>query len=288
MSQSSGNAGLIVSWRLSRSECFGFQISTSVIFELPPTSNAARGLRHPPFIALWSKGRPVDSLTSSCTFTTMSLPHETLYLRNIDWKVKKEQLKRALFMLFTRHGKVLEVVALRKDGLRGQAFVVMESTAAATKAMQAEQGLVFFGKELMIEYARTPNRVLLGGGAPPPKKKRKLDEEAEDTTDEAGDKQPEQSAAADQQTPPAAPAIDTSQAPPSKFLLAQNLPSECNQLMLQMLFRQYQGFVDVRLPRPGLAFVEFDDEPHATVALEGLNGFQLSTTDTLQLGYGKE
>jgi len=75
--------------------------------------------------------------------------------------------------------------------------------------------------------------------------------------------------------------------PPSHILLAQNLPDECNEMMLSMLFRQYAGFKEVRMPRPGLAFVEYQDEAHATLALKGLNGFNLTTNETLSLTYGK-
>ena len=50
---------------------------------------------------------------------------------------------------------------------------------------------------------------------------------------------------------------------------------------------QYAGFKEVRIPRAGLAFIEFDTEPHATLALERLNGFKLTTTDALKLTYGK-
>ena len=75
--------------------------------------------------------------------------------------------------------------------------------------------------------------------------------------------------------------------PPTHILFAQDLPAECNQIMLEMLFRQYTGFKEVRIPREGLAFIEFDDEPHATLALQGLNGFKLTTDDTLALSYGK-
>ena len=37
---------------------------------------------------------------------SISTPNNTLYVSNIDWKIKKPLLKRALYMLFTRHGKV--------------------------------------------------------------------------------------------------------------------------------------------------------------------------------------
>ena len=75
--------------------------------------------------------------------------------------------------------------------------------------------------------------------------------------------------------------------PPSRILFAQDLPPDCNQMMLEMLFRQYSGYREVRIPREGLAFIEFDDEPHATLAFKGLNGFKLTTKDVLMLRYGK-
>jgi U2 small nuclear ribonucleoprotein B'' len=80
-------------------------------------------------------------------------PNATLYIKNIDWKIKKGLLRRALYSLFTRHGKVLEIITLRKDGLRGQAFVIMDSIAAATAALHAEQGFTLFQKDMVIEYA---------------------------------------------------------------------------------------------------------------------------------------
>ena len=90
--------------------------------------------------------------------------------------------------------------------------------------------------------------------------------------------------------PPPSPS-DKSQTPPtetpSNFLYATSLPPDCNTMMLAMLFRQYPGYKDVRIPRAGLGFIEFEDEPHATVALGALNGFKLTANDTLVLKYGK-
>ncbi len=75
--------------------------------------------------------------------------------------------------------------------------------------------------------------------------------------------------------------------PPSNILFADALPKDCNEMMLACLFRSYQGYKEVRIPRTGLAFIEFDDEPHASVALKALDGFKLSNTETLNLKYGK-
>lgn len=44
---------------------------------------------------------PYDIMTS-----TIAAPNNTIYIKNIDWKVKKPLLRRALYSLFTRVGKV--------------------------------------------------------------------------------------------------------------------------------------------------------------------------------------
>lgn len=236
----------------------------------------------------------------------MQEPNATLYVKNIDWKVKKPLLKRALYSLFSRHGKVLEVIVLRRDGLRGQAWVIMEDVQASTAALQAENGFQFFNRDLAIEYAREKSdRIAKADGTfvPHKKKRQKIntnitpnkpplsdheEEEKEEETEQKNDSndnntlstflQPEEEGTSQQ------PALLL---PPCKYLLAQKLPLECNEMMLGMLFRQYTGFVEVRMPRPGLAFVEFDDAAHATLALQALQGFQLSKNDRLHLEYGK-
>jgi RNA recognition motif-containing protein len=239
----------------------------------------------------------------------MLQPSATLYVKNIDWKIKKPLLQRALYSLLTRHGKVLEIVILRRDGLRGQAWVIMDNVQAATAAMQAENGFTFFGKDLVIEYSREPSdRIAKRDGTFVPRAKRqkklKPEDEAEAadvaaTRDAGGGGGEEEeagqgdsaSAPTDGQAttavavPTAATVVDFGV--PSKYLLAQNLPLECNEMVLAMLFRQYTGYKEVRMPRPGLAFIEFEQEPHASLAMQALNGFQLSQKDTLQLTYGK-
>jgi U2 small nuclear ribonucleoprotein B'' len=214
----------------------------------------------------------------------MLQPNQTLYIKNIDWKVKKGLLRRALYSLFSRHGKVLEIITLRRDGLRGQAWVVMDDVSSATAALQAEQGFTFFGKDMVIEYAKSKSdRIARREGSYVPKAKRhKTKQEAVEPAREAEAATEETKG---EEKPSEAPAVDA--AAPSRILLAQDLPAECNEMMLGMLFQQYTGYKEVRVPRPGLAFVEFDDEPQATVALKALNGFKLTQQDTLKLVYGR-
>jgi len=260
----------------------------------------------------------------------ISVPNATLYVSNIDWGIKKPVLKRALLALFGRHGKILDVITLRKEGLRGQAWIIYNEISSATAALRAEQNFCFFGKELKIAYAREKSdRVAKMDGTYIPKdrrvaKRRKLEEAAAaggvgggdvatmgsvdalatngapvpPTTASVGDvggaetngiNPPTMTSAPPSAIPSAAIKSEdnTSSSTPSNILFASDLPAECNDMMLAMLFQVYAGYKEVRLPRPGAAFIEFDDEHHATLALKGLSGFNLTTNDRLNLSYAK-
>ncbi|XPS79389.1 hypothetical protein M3J09_011374 [Ascochyta lentis] len=82
-------------------------------------------------------------------------PNRTLYVRNLNDKLPKEDLKRNLYMLFATYGVILDVVALKTMKMRGQAHVVFRDIDSSTQAMRALQGFTFFGKDMQIAYAKT-------------------------------------------------------------------------------------------------------------------------------------
>ena len=152
---------------------------------------------------------------------------------------------------FIRPMQVLEIIALRKNGLRGQAFVLFEDVQAATAALQAEQGFTFFGKDLKLAYAKEKSdRIAKRDGTYVPRaKRRKKAAEASSTSADAaaGASTGAASAAGTSETAPPVPTGDdaaasvtpsTPQQQPTHILFAESLPSECNEMMLAMLFRQ--------------------------------------------------
>jgi hypothetical protein len=52
------------------------------------------------------------------------LPSPTLYLQGLNDKIKKNDLKTLLYHLFTSHGRIVDVVALRTLKLRGQVSII--------------------------------------------------------------------------------------------------------------------------------------------------------------------
>ncbi|CUS07062.1 unnamed protein product [Tuber aestivum] len=81
-------------------------------------------------------------------------PNQTLYLQNLNDKIRKPDLRTELYTLFSTYGVVLDVNALKTMKSRGQAHIIFRDVAAATQAMRALQGFEFFGKEMRISYAK--------------------------------------------------------------------------------------------------------------------------------------
>ncbi|XP_076003879.1 U2 small nuclear ribonucleoprotein B'' [Genypterus blacodes] len=214
-------------------------------------------------------------------------PNHTIYINNINDRVKKEELKRSLYALFSQFGQVVDIVALKTMKMRGQAFVVFKELAAATGALRQLQGFPFYNKPMRIQYAKTDSEVIAkvkGTYGDKEKKKEKKKKALELTMSLA--KKPTLGTNPPLHTPPA-------QVPdnlPNFILFLSNLPEETNEMMLSMLFNQFPGFKEVRLV-PGkhdIAFVEFESDIQAGVAKDALQGFRITTTCAMKITYSKK
>jgi U2 small nuclear ribonucleoprotein B'' len=76
-------------------------------------------------------------------------PNQTLYVQNLNDKIRKPDLRLSLYTLFGTYGVVLDVVALKTRKERGQAFIAFRDVASATQAMRALDGFNFFGKDMV-------------------------------------------------------------------------------------------------------------------------------------------
>lgn len=219
-------------------------------------------------------------------------PNQTLYVNNLNEKIKKEALKKSIYSVFSQFGKIVDVVCCRGLNLRGQAWVVFADMGAATNALRQMQGFPFYDKPMRIAFAKSKSDTISkADGSFVQREKRKRPEP------------PAEKQVAAPKAPPVArvdPAASTAiekaskkalidNTTPSNVLFAQSLPDDCNDMMLAILFQQYNGFKEVRMVpgKKGIAFVEFADETQASLALTGLSGFKLTPTDFLTLSFAK-
>lgn len=76
-------------------------------------------------------------------------PNQTLYVRNLNEKVKADPLKKSLYSLFSPFGSILEIVAMRTERARGQAWIVFADVPSATAAMRQLQGYSFYERPIV-------------------------------------------------------------------------------------------------------------------------------------------
>ncbi|XP_037069175.1 U1 small nuclear ribonucleoprotein A-like isoform X2 [Pollicipes pollicipes] len=218
-------------------------------------------------------------------------PNQTIYINNLNERVKKPELKHSLYCLFSQYGPILDIVALKTPKMRGQAFIAFKEIGNATNALRSMQGFPFYDKPMRIQYGKSESDAvskLKGtyrqeGG----KRKEPVTKKPKKTKPGAAAAPGARPATADGDQADTAPGPEQ---PPNQILFLTSLPEETNEMMLQMLFNQFPGFKEVRLVpgRSDIAFVEFDSELQSTAARSALQGFKITPTHAMRISFAKK
>lgn len=117
---------------------------------------------------------PGQNPPATTTAQSTGTPNQTLYVKNLNDKINRDDLKRSLYMLFSTYGTVLDVVTARvgskKQSMRGQAHIVFRDVQTSTQAMRALQGFEMFDKKMIIAYGKGTSSIIhkLRGTFEPP------------------------------------------------------------------------------------------------------------------------
>nr|ACO11149.1 U1 small nuclear ribonucleoprotein A [Caligus rogercresseyi] len=213
-------------------------------------------------------------------------PNHTIYINNLNEKVKKDDLKKSLYAIFSQFGQILDIVALKTLKMRGQAFVIFKEITSGTNALRSMQGFPFYDKPMRISFSKTDSDIiakLKGTFTERPKK-------ASGDSKKAKKKAAKEAAARQLCALAGANAVHPGEAPPNQILFLTNLPDETNEMMLSMLFNQFPGFKEVRLVpnRHDIAFVEFENEVQSAAARESLQGFKITPNASMKISFAKK
>mmetsp|Transcript_14850 Transcript_14850/g.62680 ORF Transcript_14850/g.62680 Transcript_14850/m.62680 type:complete len:230 (-) Transcript_14850:1101-1790(-) len=224
-------------------------------------------------------------------------PCATIYVNNLNEKIKKDELRKSLSAAFAQFGKVIDINCAKTYKLRGQAWVVFDTVTAATNAVKRMNDFPFYDKPMRVAYARTKSDATSKAEGtfdpnardPLVRQKRKAESQALEKQSQGASKR----ANGDRKEGAgglAEGAVGEAPTPPNAILFVQGLPEATTASMLSMLFQQFPGFVEVRMveAKPGIAFVEFDSETRSAVALSGLQGFKINPTHSMTLSYAKK
>lgn len=87
--------------------------------------------------------------------------NHTIYVNNLNEKIKKDELKRSLYAIFSQFGPILDILVSKTLKMRGQAFVVFKEMTSAGNALKSMQGFPFYDKPMRIQFAKKVNFFLL-------------------------------------------------------------------------------------------------------------------------------
>ncbi|KAF3578790.1 hypothetical protein DY000_02028246 [Brassica cretica] len=228
-------------------------------------------------------------------------PNQTIYINNLNEKVKLDELKKSLNTVFSRFGKIVEVLAFKTLKHKGQAWVVFDNPESASNAISEMNGYRFYDKPMGVDFKSLlvdeSLRCLLAHFRKLCGKKKK--EQHHDSTRMAMPAYPGVYGSAPPLSQVPYPGggggggvksnLPEAPAPPNNILFVQHLPHDTTPEILQALFDKYHGFKEVRMvaAKPGIAFVEFADEMQSTVAMHGLEGFTIQQTP-MRITYAKK
>ncbi|KAE8165313.1 tubulin folding cofactor D C terminal-domain-containing protein [Aspergillus tamarii] len=221
-----------------------------------------------------------------------------LHVRNLEERVKVDQLKEALQEIFSEYGNIIDIVAKTNLKAKGQAFIVFDSVESASNAIDEINGFDLFDKPMVLDFAKTRSdaTVLREGGEDELEvhKRRRLAEKERKQAHEAleAQKQLKRPPGAPDSTRPAktakgaglkptsgatAAVIPDEYLPPNKILFLRDLPDTADQESLTAVFGRFEGFQEVRLVpgRKGIAFVEYENESGAISAKEATSGMPM-------------
>ncbi|KAK2808306.1 hypothetical protein FQN50_004866 [Emmonsiellopsis sp. PD_5] len=231
-------------------------------------------------------------------------PNSTVYVRNLEERIKVEPLKEALTEIFSEYGSILEIVAKTNLKAKGQAFIVFDNVDSATRAIEEVNGFELFEKPMVLDYAKTRSDATVmkegGGEELEAHKRRRLAEKERKQAQEAleAQKKLKRGAAAaggvdaglaarpakasrgaglKPSNAAAATVIPDEYLPPNKILFLREIPDSLDQDGLTAVFGRFEGFKEVRLVpgRKGIAFVEYEAETGAISAKEATSGMPL-------------
>jgi len=87
-------------------------------------------------------------------------PNHTIYINNLNEKIKKDDLKKSLYAIFSQFGQILDIVAMKGIKMNGQAFVIFKDITSSTNALRAMQGFPFYDKPMRIQFAKTESDII--------------------------------------------------------------------------------------------------------------------------------
>lgn len=220
--------------------------------------------------------------------------NQTLYIKNLNEKLRIDDLKTTLNDVFSKFGEVVDIRARNNLKMRGQAFVTMKTIPEAKQALLTLNNQPFFGKPLIIQYAKTTSEyALLSLGELTLEKKNKKDLQRKRKRDEyykkmKNEKENKQTEKEKEEEIKEIKKEEEVNEKPNKTLIVSGLTKEVNEKILKELFsKELEGYMGLNLfSNRGLCFIEYDNEENAKKAKNKMNNMRVGES-IIKISYSK-
>uniref|UniRef100_A0A8D2ANM7 RRM domain-containing protein n=1 Tax=Sciurus vulgaris TaxID=55149 RepID=A0A8D2ANM7_SCIVU len=175
-------------------------------------------------------------------------PNHTIYINNLNEKIKKDELKKSLYAIFSQFGQILDILV-----------------SSATNALCSMQGFPFYDKPMRTQYAKTNSDIIAkmkGTFVERDRKREKRKPKSQETP----------------ANPPNHILFLTN-------LLEET--NELMLFMLFNQFPGFKE-VRLVPGRHDIAFVEFDNEVQAGAARDALQGFKITQNNAMKISFAKK
>jgi RNA recognition motif-containing protein len=220
-------------------------------------------------------------------------PNETLYVNNLNEKIKLDELKINLFHLFSEFGDIIEINCRKSQKMKGQAFIVYKDLNSSTNAKFSLNNTIFLGKKMKIEYSKNTSDIInkLKNNVNLKEKlkienirKLRRKEEYSLKLNNNNNKNKINKTKKNNNEDNSKNNVEYK----NKILFVENLPSNINISTLNYIFGKFSGLVNINyLSEKKIAFIEYNNEFNAGIALLGLNNYKITKDTYLNISFAK-
>ena len=93
---------------------------------------------------------PAPQMAAAPAPTQQIVPIHTVYVRNLNYKLEPNELRKGLYYEFVKFGKILDIVVGQKRyALKGQAWIIFDKVEDATNAVAQMNGKVVLNRPVV-------------------------------------------------------------------------------------------------------------------------------------------
>lgn len=101
-------------------------------------------------VEMYTPTAPVAPDQQAVPVAATPSPIHTIYIRNLNYKLQPNELRKSLYMEFIKFGKILDViVGIKRFALRGQAWIVFDQVESAVRAIAEMNGKVVLNRPVV-------------------------------------------------------------------------------------------------------------------------------------------